>query len=646
MRGDDSRHHSDAPSRFTRTGTGGLVTLHRNTSLLRQPLAFGATIALALTGVFASTPALANEADRSVVAQLAEAETAPDTELAPGEEAVPEAEAAPDADSAPPSAAEVEAFEEAGVDLVGVGVNALGDTVVVITGGDIDTPAGQTALDELASSRGNAEEITTIQLQRPVEAVAAQDLVGGAGYIAANTVTGDGGYCSLGFAAWSPSREPAFITAGHCMNGSDENIALAGIPDEEPAVGGPGTIPSSNLPLIGKFGFAQYGGVGGTVGAYEDPNSIDIAVIDVAPKEDWTLKPEVTDWTTAGPTPGSLAGSTTKVEQVGLPQLGPIARSGRSTGYEVGTVRQKDILDGWILVSNRWVHGFSSATVAIPGDSGGSVVQGTTAVGVVSGSAPDVWGEPFLWSSLLQEALPATGGYEVALDIAAPEIEATRVTMGDNIAVTVPDNATGLTVVEGGTETTITPVNGVATVPAPTVGNYSYTLTAMNGMSRSEPTVGTVAVAPPAPGVTSITNGQTFTDGSAPTTISGTGMEGATVDIMLTTPNNAQPDARYTATVQNGTWSVNLEPWGSAMVEMRLDATQTSTGVTSATTTLDFTVYGQHQPTPPTVKPTGTLANTGGQGLAPLGIAAGAALLLGGGVLTAAAIRRKARAKR
>lgn len=633
--------------------------LHRSALLFRKPLAIGATLAIALGGASASSPAFAEEAPPSAVAQLTDD---------PGTATIEQPETENPADeSAPPSQADEQAFEAAGIDLVGVGVNAAGETVVVTTGGDIDSPAGQAAIEDFADSHGEPDEITTLQLEGPVNAVAANDLVGGAGYLAANTSTGTTGYCSLGFAAWSPSRKPAFITAGHCMSGPEDTLAVAVTPQEEPAAGGPGTVPDPGLPLIGWFGFAQYGGVGGTTGTNGDADSIDIAVIDVDEDEDWNLLPEVTDWTTPGLTPGSLAESTTKVERVGLPQLGPIARSGRTTGHEAGTVRPIDILDGWIQVSGRWVHGFSSGTYAIPGDSGGSVMQGTTAVGVVSGVAADVWGGPFLWSSLLQDSLPATGGYEVALDIAAPTTGTNNATMGDGIAVTVPTNATGLTVALNGQETALTPVDGVATVPTPAAGVYDYTFTATNGMSQSVPTAATVTVAPPAPTVTSITNGETFKDGATPKSVSGTGIEGATVEVALTTlaialpgtsgapANRTQPDVTYTATVQNGTWSVDLEPLGAddnGSVKMELAATQTANKVSSAPTTLEFTVYGQRKPMPPETTPTPggepakALVNTGGPSVAPLGLAAGAALLLGALALGAAAIRRRNQATR
>lgn len=663
------------------------MTSHRSAQALRRPLSIGVTIALAFSGVLASAPAFAQEAPSSenlqapvvstddsavdttnegTVDSTGDAVDAVDTtgEGAEGSEGNTDSPT-----STPPSAAEVQELEAAGVELVGVGVNAAGETVVVTSGGEADSPAEQAAIEEFASTRGGSEEVVTIQLQGPVEAAASQDLVGGAGYISVNNITGDGGYCSLGFAAWSPEREPAFITAGHCKSGDEESIALATIPDTEPAVGGPGTVPSLDLPFIGTFGFSQFGGVGNTPGSDGDPNSIDIAVIDVDDTAGWTLKPEVTDWTTAGSTPSSLAESTTLVERVGVPQPGPLERSGRTTGHEFGTVREIDILDGWLMVSGYWVHGFSSTAVAIPGDSGGSVVQGTTAVGVVSGTAADVWGAPFLWSSLLTESLPATGGYEVALDIAAPTTSTTAAAMGGGIAVALPANATGLTATLNGQETAIVPVNGVATVPTPQAGVYDYTFTATNGMSQSAPTAATVTVAPPAPGVTSIAHGASFTEGATPTSVSGTGVEGATVEVALTTlaiampdvpgtevsgtevnntanapANSLQPDVTYTATVHNGTWSVDLEPLGAAVngfTEMELAATQTVNGAASAATTLEFTVRGESRPMPPHVEPVKTLANTGGPSLAPLGLAASAALLLGALVLGAAAIRRK-----
>lgn len=665
------------------------MTLHRSSVRCNRPLAACATLALTLTGVFAATPAFAEDPEHSSSMQhtssfedvplTADSSHDADTTAATHDEPLIDASGGPEPEPGPPSSADERTFEAAGIDLVGVGVNADGETVVVTTGGSIDSPAGQVAVEEFVSTYGETDGVTTLELEGPIIAAAAQDLVGGAGYIALNSVSGAAGYCSLGFAAWNPSREPAFITAGHCMSGTDDTVALATIPSEEVAAGGPGTAPSASLSKIGWFEFAQYGGPGGTPGTNGRADSIDIATIDVDTDEGWTLKPAVTDWTMPGQTPGSLAESTTEVERVGLPQVGPIARSGRTTGKEMGTVRPTDILSGWVQVSGRWVHGFSSATHAIPGDSGGAVIQGTTAVGIVSGVATEPGGGPFLWSSLLQEALPATDGYEVALDIEPPLVEPQTVLIDTEVAVATPENATGLTVAVNGQESIVTPSNGVAHVPVSDPGHYAYTLTATNGMSRSEPVTQTVTVAPPAPTITSPTDGEIIDEEVATTRISGTGVEGATVDVALSTlaiavPATQEPQGssaqateddfvwsvdNYTATVQGGTWSIDVAPARSALVDFGLAATQTVNDVSSAESNLQFTVFGVEKkeithitpvppvtPVTPPAKQTVSLAQTGGSDFTAVGIASGAALLLGALVLGAVVTRQNRREKR
>ena len=114
---------------------------------------------------------------------------------------------------------------------------------------------------------------------------------------------------------------------------------------------------------------------------------------------------------------------------------------------------------------------------------------------------------------------------------------------------------------------------------------------------------------------------------AAPTKAAGTGTDGATITVLL------DGQAAGTATVANGTWSVDLADLAEG--EHVLSATQTIDGSTSAEAALSFTISSAAVPVAPTKPaPTSTaggsgLANTG-QGDAMLPALGGLVLLLGG----------------
>lgn len=507
-----------------------------NRGMVRRPLALTAATTIALGGLLFATPAYAADdaADEQAPLTTGQVKGTVNGEATPAEPTDETVDAA--------DAAEVVAF----------GVNAAGNDVVIVApkdGETVDAEAIKAFTD--AADLGDATVVTT---GSSFSAYAEGDVVAGQGYIGLDPSNPNAAYaCSIGFTGFSPEGDPALITAGHCaFSETDEKIVetTLSIPGEDPAAGGPGFQVPAGAKLLGNFGFAQFGGPNGTLGADEDPNSTDIAVIDINEAGDFNLLPEITDWTTAGDSLGSPAESTIPVRSVGLPTVGAIQKSGRTTGLSEGTISDTDILDGWAQVSDHWVRGFSSDVGSDHGDSGGAVFQGNKAVGVISGG-----NDVITWSTTLVHALEHTDGYTVALKLDAPKVtepaDGSTVVVGSTVTGKAPGAKTVKVTLDGeSVETELS--NGEFTFKAPgTPGDYEYKLVSTSGYSKSATTSYslTTKFAPTAtPVITSPADATSVT--STVTEVKGTGTPGA--ELVATIDGTD-----YTTTVNSeGNWTI------------------------------------------------------------------------------------------
>lgn len=393
------------------------------------------------------------------------------------------------------------------------------------------------------------------QKREPLQAQATSDLVGGAGYAI------DGSFvCSVGFSAWTPSGDPAVITAGHCgtvgqtaerTKPSADNAGIGQPPSET------GGAVASIWDDLGTFAFSQYGGPGdGTSG---DPDDTDIAAIDVT-NSSLNLLPRVTNWETGT---DDLAASSTPVTAVGTVAVGDsIERSGRSTGRQSGTVEEI----GWANVCEdvgdedtcHSVYGFVTTAYSEGGDSGGSFVRGTTAVGVLSGGNGEI-----SFATDLENGLAQTPGYTIMLDLAEPAVTSpasgSTVAPGATITGTGP---AGLTLTGFGSDITIDGSgNWTATAPT-TEGDHDFTLQVKDaGFNKSDTVSYSITVeeaAVTAPAITSPAAGSEVTGPQV--TIAGSGAVGAAIEL--------SGDVTGTTTVAaDGTWSVIVDaPYGDVSV--------------------------------------------------------------------------------
>ena len=297
------------------------------------------------------------------------------------------------------------------------GVNAYGTE-----GGELSIGVAKKT-DEIKKLEKQYQNIKVTEGIKELKPYATNDLVGGAGYLV--KAGESGGACSTGFSGWDGDGKPVVLTAGHCSKiineqtnefEGDTTVDQTEKPSIAEANGGEG-FQASGDGVIGKWGFANFGGdllEGADQNEWPAPSAsdIDFAVINVDESK-YNVKNGVTDWTTADS--DDLAKSTTEITEVGSHKEGAISKSGRTTGKTEGEVLPRSEYDfDYQNVGGRWVHGFG-VTAPIdkpfsqPGDSGGGVYQGNTAVGVISGGGPLDANTSFTWVADLDHSLEQSG---------------------------------------------------------------------------------------------------------------------------------------------------------------------------------------------------------------------------------------------
>ena len=688
---------------------------------------------------------LVSETTEPGAEETAPAETAP-AEEAPAEEGAPAEDAAPteqDEEAAEETAAPVAERTAGSLDEVAkayistfgteqlhsIMVDGSGEFVIKIGGtADALQAAAAGSLIRMASAEPQTAaefdaaytNVTVKDLQAPL--VALDDVPGGTG-IAMPVSPTQGYLCSTGFNAWDAAGLPAVITAGHCTNdGALSEVVLENGGDP-----------------LGTYTFSQFGGPGHSDVDENDQAAIaqstDVAVIGNI-DEDITLPATVTQW--------SEDNAVTRVTGVTDPVVGaPVCKSGRSTQWTCGQIAEL----GFFFVDQRAVVGFASTAFGAEGDSGGSMISGSLAVGLVSAGAP---GGGNVLGAGLTHALSLAGNVSVALFVDEPQLtnpgNGGVVLAGKPITGTVPNAAAGSKVVvtwENGeqaeaavaadgawtvnapnlftdpdspeqipfefTAQTVSGINKsaraefnltlerapldapafgtpakmagpvetltgtgipgatiqVGATPAPagaaalaleegevslgegtvgadgtwsvrldtplTYGNYQLLAMQENddpNRTASNVAEGELAVVYAAPAITNLQDGQSFTQGSTPDTITGTGQRGATVTVTIGEENGTAP------VDQDGRWSYEVDPWTAGSVTVQ--ATQELDGIGSLETALTVEVIAL------AAAPAGNpdLADTGANGV---GAAAAAGLLLVGGGTGALLLNRRRR---
>ncbi|MBD0322994.1 MAG: protease [Aldersonia sp.] len=164
--------------------------------------------------------------------------------------------------------------------------------------------------------------------------------------------------CSLGFNGVDGSGRVVNITAGHC----NPDLRAAG---------------TSRAPSI--YELRPFDIVGSRLGTFARSNleGHDFSIVAIEPNQ----RPRFENNGVRVPGAAPLA-----IDGVAQPVIGaPVCKSGSRTGFSCGTVSS---VDQTVTVGeHRLTNGFSANLCALPGDSGGTVVTGTKALGVSSASS-------------------------------------------------------------------------------------------------------------------------------------------------------------------------------------------------------------------------------------------------------------------
>lgn len=302
------------------------------------------------------------------------------------------------------------------------GVNAYGERNGKLhLGAEKETKALK-ALDE------KYENVVVDYGVKELKPYAKNDVVGGAGYLA-DAGAGKGA-CSTGFSGWDADGKPVVLTAGHCAKiiNKDTNVFEGDTvvdeteqPSTAPASGNGKGFKESGLGVLGSWGFNHFGGdllEGPNEDDWGTPNAsdIDFAVINVDESK-YNVKNGVTDWSSAASDDLSTD-LATDIASVGAHTESTVQKSGRTTGLTEGKVIPFEQYPyEFSNIGGRWVHGFGVESpidkpFSQPGDSGGAVFQGDTAVGVISGGGPNKWDGTrfqFGWVADLDYSLKQSG---------------------------------------------------------------------------------------------------------------------------------------------------------------------------------------------------------------------------------------------
>lgn len=514
--------------------------------------------ALVITGSGEDLKALAEELDATVVEP-----TAPATEEAAGETASPAPSAstppAPTEEAAESGASEVKTASDLQA-LVSEYVEQVGSENLrwVARNGNsfsiaVGEPLGQMKARGMAAKSADefAAAYSNVKIEQSgIDALTTfadeNSVLNGSGYVIPTGGTSVG-LCSVGFAGFNPAGADAVITAGHCANDGTASATRVEIPSaaEEVTVGD----------ALGVFGTYSYNGTEGAAGT-------DVAVIDsINPALD--LLPETTQWTAPDQL---LSADTVKIAGTTSAVVGaPVCKSGRTTFWTCGVIEEADTI---FNVGDTYTNGFIASIDGAPGDSGGSMISGNLALGLVSAGTTGL-----IAGADINRALAATGGYTVAVHLDAPALTSPQNngTVDTDAAITGTAPAgTTVKLTVNGEDREVSAADGTWTINAPTVVPNDEKLTikaqAVSGYNKSAVSTFelTVKEAPlPAP-VFSTPNH--VVDSLA--AVAGTGVPGA--DVTLTMESAQANGARaaagpsaaqsFTAEVNgDGQWTVTLD---------------------------------------------------------------------------------------
>ncbi|WP_440707978.1 cell wall-binding repeat-containing protein [Herbiconiux sp. YIM B11900] len=417
--------------RVRRAGLLGTLTAFAlvGASLAATPIAAGATGTVPTAAAEAGDPTPVMPDERVVMGQYPTSDfTAQAAEVAPDlaqaiaadtggtpEDYLANAAAAADAVSV------VDALTGEGVDVLGSRLDGTSLIVNVASESDVAAVEAANATAEIGAPETPDFSSYDVSLQK--------DLVGGQAYA---FTQGSGRYsCSVGFNGTDVSTgKPAFLTAGHCYPTSGVLSELV-----QPR---PDAVSSTGITLGSQL-----------AGALNFGDGFDANLISTA--SGWTPRPQVGTW---GGNAGAVGSGVSTVRDYSRAIEGQvICKSGRTSGWTCGHVLAVDYLAD---VEGTQINSYVSDMCSLHGDSGGAVVSGPNAIGLVSFgsyqncSETDQISGTFPISSSRQNVISRLSMWEIAVQASAPVITAPTpgapLYQGQSLRGTLPYGSTHFTV--------------------------------------------------------------------------------------------------------------------------------------------------------------------------------------------------------
>ncbi len=256
----------------------------------------------------------------------------------------------------------LDGLEVGGVEVGAAQFDADGQLLEVYVEDDADRAAveaaGATVLDDKPAEHEPADDL-----------VAYEDLKGGYGYGDLEADGSFGGRCSTGFNGFGAEGQPVVLTAGHCGTDATDVTQWHHLDVPDPIQDGDDWPRGAHLGNGGIFQFGE----GHDAGLFPVANPA------------WTTPPTVSTWSDGqgNPREGEVVVTDHTDPIVGQ----PICRSGATTGWHCGETLQVDY-PAWIEDHDGTgyeVNVFVTDACSLQGDSGGSFVSGTAAVGTLTG---------------------------------------------------------------------------------------------------------------------------------------------------------------------------------------------------------------------------------------------------------------------
>ncbi len=353
------------------------------------------------------------------------------------------------------------------------------------------------AADEVAALGANPVFEPTAEMLADYSDVpfeAAADLLGGTGW-AIPALDGSGHVvCSVAFNGRLKSDGAHQVsTAGHCLDGT----AI-------PGSSANALVQSRPADPLQTLGATLGNPVAGSV---QFDNGVDSARIAVDPA--WTPKPTVAVW--GGGAGAPLSGTPVSVRGATAAVVGAkLCKSGRTTGWTCGTVRQVNVV---VQVSGVVVNAIIADTCVLGGDSGGAALIGDYAAGITSGSnsvgACGAGGLSVYFpvvSGFGPDVLDFNSDWELSVAMSTPQITSIlggRSYIDVPVRGTVPNAPAGTLVslyLDGATTPhstfTLTSRGGSFSLPfgAASLGSHPWRVVASQGIHSTATTIGTVTL--------------------------------------------------------------------------------------------------------------------------------------------------------